>query len=165
MVRKYQTLYIRIKTNKIKNTASNLIAHALCQSFLCLDVTSSATLLPLLLNTCSKGTEREAKGSPNPLCTAQHTVTTQLLPFYRWFRRGLGISKTALDVHWYQQLWGSYSFCLQLLYYFWLMLLLIWENSTSFFAKHHTFYKYMHTETKEQEDQIILDYNCCQEYR
>lgn len=165
--RKHQTLYIKVINKQRKEHSKDHHRESnpgnSCQSFLRLDVTSSVTFLSLLLNTCSKGTEREA--SLNPLCTVRSSVTIQLLPFYRWFRRGLGIKWNCTR----RTLVPAVGQNLELLSSSSLLLLADALSSLRklhfFFAKHHTFYKYMHTETKKQQDQIILSSNCCQECR
>lgn len=127
--------------NKIKNikkitqnqTPQTL---ALCQPFLCCDATSSVTLLFLLLNTCSQGTEREASLTPCVPCTA--------LSQYNCFRftddsgGACRLSETAVHRYWNQQLCRTWNFCRQVLCYFWLMLFLIWENSLRFCQRAHT---------------------------
>lgn len=97
---KHQTLCNRkkkCKQNKEKSTAKIPTQNqtpwtpTLWQSFLHLNVSSSALLLSLLLSTCSKQTEEEA--SLTPLCAVCSSVTIQLLPFYAWFRGSLGIKR------------------------------------------------------------------------
>lgn len=130
--RKHKTQCNINKINNIKKITQNQTpwTPALCLSFLCLDATSSVTLLSLLPSTCSQGTEREASLNP----CAPHTALSQHNCFRFTDDSGgaCRLSETSLDRYWNQQLCRTWNFCRQVLCYSWLMLFLIWENSPSF---------------------------------
>lgn len=98
----------------------------------------------LLLNTCSKQTEGEA--SLTPLCAVHSSVTIQLLPFYTWFRGGLGI-KWNCTRHKLVPEDRIYDFCLQELL---AATLLDLGKDKSLFLRHYTFCTYLNINSRIQ---------------
>lgn len=150
---------IETNINKIKNIKKITQNQtpwtlALCQSFLCLDATSSVTLLPLLLNTCSQGTEREASLTPVYHAQLCHNTTASVLQMIQEGPTKRNCTRQIPEPAVVQNLELLSASSLLLL----ADALSDLGNLPFFFAKEHTlFCKYMNTEIKKLEDQIIVN--------